>query len=44
MGVSVIKRKDWRRLINVTAEVDENAKNVTSVTVNRMVIKICRDR
>jgi multidrug efflux pump subunit AcrB len=36
-GVSVIKRKDWRRLINVTADIDENAKNVTSVTVNRML-------
>jgi multidrug efflux pump subunit AcrB len=36
-GVSVIKRKDWRRLINVTADIDENAKDVTSVTVNRML-------
>jgi multidrug efflux pump subunit AcrB len=36
-GIAVIKRKDWRRLINVTAEIDENAKNVTSVTVNRML-------
>jgi multidrug efflux pump subunit AcrB len=36
-GVSVIKRKDWRRLINVTADIDENAKNVTSVSVNRML-------
>ncbi len=36
-GISVIKRKDWRRLINVTADIDENAKDVTSVTVNRML-------
>ena len=36
-GISVIKRKDWRRVINVTAEIDENAKNVTSVAVNRIL-------
>lgn len=36
-GISVIKRKDWRRLINVTAEIDENAKKVTSVYVNRLL-------
>ncbi|PKL15964.1 MAG: AcrB/AcrD/AcrF family protein [Spirochaetae bacterium HGW-Spirochaetae-5] len=36
-GVSVIRRKDWRRLITVTADIDENAKNVTSVSVNRML-------
>ncbi len=34
-GISVIKRKDWRRIINVTAEIDEKAKGVTSVSVNR---------
>jgi len=36
-GISVIKRKDWRRLINVTADIDEDAKNVTSVSVNNML-------
>ena len=36
-GISVIKRKDWRRLINVTADIDENARDVTSVSVNRML-------
>lgn len=36
-GISVIKRKDWRRLINVTAEIDENAKKVTSVYVNQLL-------
>jgi len=34
-GISVIKRKDWRRLVNVTADIDENAKDVTPVYVNR---------
>jgi multidrug efflux pump subunit AcrB len=36
-GISVIKRKDWRRVINVTAEIDERAKGVSSVEVNRDV-------
>ncbi|MBP9043340.1 MAG: efflux RND transporter permease subunit [Spirochaetes bacterium] len=36
-GISVIKRKNWRRVINVTAEIDENAKGVTSVSVNRLL-------
>lgn len=36
-GISVVKRKDWRRLINVTADIDEKAKNVTSVSVNGLL-------
>lgn len=38
-GISVIKRKDWRRVITVTAEIDERAKNVSSVEVNRSLQK-----
>ncbi|HDP80993.1 MAG TPA: efflux RND transporter permease subunit, partial [Spirochaetes bacterium] len=34
-GLSTIGRKDWRRVVNVTADIDEHAKDVTSVTVNR---------
>jgi multidrug efflux pump subunit AcrB len=33
-GISLIIRKDWRRNITVTAEIDEKAKDVTSVAVN----------
>jgi multidrug efflux pump subunit AcrB len=38
-GISVINRKDWRRLITVTAEIDEKAKGVTSVAVNTLLQK-----
>ncbi|MCU0843776.1 MAG: efflux RND transporter permease subunit [Spirochaetes bacterium] len=38
-GVSFITRKDWRRTITVTADIDEKAKDVTSVYVNRLLIK-----
>ncbi|HPA72086.1 MAG TPA: efflux RND transporter permease subunit [Spirochaetota bacterium] len=34
-GISVIYRKDWRRYIAVSAEIDENAKDVYPVNVNR---------
>ncbi len=33
-GISLINRKDWRRTISVTAEIDEKAPDVTSVAVN----------
>lgn len=42
-GISVIKRKDWKRLITVTADIDENAKKVTSVSVNAMLKEKFRD-
>ncbi len=38
-GISVINRKGWRRTISVTAEIDEHAKDVTSVEVNRKMMK-----
>lgn len=38
-GVSFITRKDWRRTISVTADIDEKAKDVTSVYVNRLLQK-----
>ncbi len=38
-GLSTISRKDWRRVVNVTADIDEHAKDVTSVAVNRMLMK-----
>ncbi|TFH38384.1 MAG: efflux RND transporter permease subunit, partial [Chrysiogenales bacterium] len=38
-GISVIYRKGWRRNINVSAEIDEKAKDVTSVSVNSMLMK-----
>lgn len=33
-GISLINRKDWRRTISVTADIDEHAENVSSVAVN----------
>ena len=33
-GISLINRKDWRRTISVTADIDEKAKGITSVSVN----------
>ncbi len=36
-GISVINRRDWKRAISVTADIDEKAEKVTSVTVNRML-------
>jgi len=38
-GMSRIERKDYRRVVNVTADIDEHAKDVTSVSVNRMLTK-----
>jgi len=38
-GISVVQRKDWKRAIEVTAEIDEHAKDVTSVSVNQKMIK-----
>jgi len=38
-GVSVINRKDWRRSVSVTADIEEKAKDVSSVTVNRMLME-----
>ncbi|MFC1670294.1 efflux RND transporter permease subunit [Spirochaetota bacterium] len=38
-GISKINRNNWRRAIKVTAEIDEHAKDVTSVRVNTMLMK-----
>ena len=38
VGKSKIIRKNWKRSINVTADIDENAKKVTSVYVNGLLI------
>lgn len=39
-GISVITRKDWKRGISVTAEIDEHAReNVTSVAVNTQMME-----
>ncbi len=37
-GISVINRKDWRRSISVTADIREDAKDVSSVRVNTMMM------
>ncbi len=42
-GISVITRKDWRRSISVTADIDEKAKDVTAISVNMMMQKQFRD-
>jgi len=34
-GISLINRYGWRRTVRVTAEIDEHARDVTSVKVNR---------
>jgi len=33
-GITIINRKDWRRCITVTADIDERSKDVTSLSVN----------
>lgn len=38
-GISVIYRKDWRRYIAVSAEIDEKAKDVYPVNVNRQLME-----
>ncbi len=38
-GISIINRYNWRRTLRVTAEIDEHAKNVTSVVVNRELMR-----
>ncbi len=38
-GVFALNRKNWRSAVQVTAEIDEKARGVTSVTVNRMLMK-----
>jgi multidrug efflux pump subunit AcrB len=38
-GRSLITRKDWRRTISVTADIDEHAKDVTSVAVNTELMR-----
>jgi multidrug efflux pump subunit AcrB len=38
-GISLINRKGWRRAISVTADIDEQARNVSSVTVNAALMK-----
>lgn len=42
-GLNVISRRDWRRTITVTADIDENARGVSSVSVNRMLIQKFED-
>ncbi len=37
-GISVINREDWKRSISVTADIEEEAEGVSSVTVNRKLI------
>jgi len=36
-GISVINRQSWKRSIIVTADIDDNAKGISSVSVNRML-------
>ncbi len=36
-GISVINRQNWKRAITVTADIDEHAKGVSSVSVNMML-------
>lgn len=36
-GVSVVNRQGWKRSITVTADIDENAKDVTSIYVNNLL-------
>ncbi|MDY6968565.1 MAG: efflux RND transporter permease subunit [Spirochaetota bacterium] len=38
-GIALISRKDWRRSVTVTADIDEHAKDVTSVYINRLLKK-----
>lgn len=38
-GVSIINRHGWRRTIKITADIDEHAKGITSVSVNRELMK-----
>lgn len=42
-GISVISRKDWKRTITVSADIDERAKGVTSLSVNNMLKKKFKD-
>ncbi len=42
-GISIINRNGWRRTVKVTADIDENAKNITSVAVNRELMQKFRD-
>jgi len=38
-GISTINRKGWKRAIRVTADIDEHAKDVTSVSVNKLLME-----
>jgi len=37
-GISYINRKDWKRAVTVTCDIDEKAKDVTSVYVNNLLM------
>lgn len=38
-GISVINREDWKRSLTVSAEIEEDAEETTSVGVNTMMMK-----
>ncbi|MCX7678656.1 MAG: efflux RND transporter permease subunit [Spirochaetes bacterium] len=38
-GISIINRHGWRRTVKVTAEIDEQAKGLTSVSINRELMQ-----
>lgn len=42
-GLSVVRRRDWRRTITVTADIDERARGVSSVSVNRLLMRDFED-
>ncbi len=42
-GLSLINRNSWKRALKVTADIDENAKDVTSVYVNSLLQKKFRN-
>ncbi len=38
-GRSLVNRRDWKRVITVTADIDERAEGVSSVSVNRQLME-----
>ncbi len=38
-GISVLNRKDWRRTVSVTAEIEENVRDINSLIVNTALQK-----
>ncbi|MCP4129472.1 MAG: efflux RND transporter permease subunit [bacterium] len=38
-GIPLINRKGWRRVISVTADIDEHAKGISSLSINNAMIK-----